>query len=47
MHLKINDFSSLMQCFLFYYVATEMKTDQMPAWFKKSLWDKFNDGVSV
>lgn len=21
----------------------EMKTDQMPAWFKKSLWDKFND----
>ncbi len=22
--------------------SLEMKTDQMPAWFKKSLWDKFN-----
>ncbi len=23
--------------------SLEMKTDRMPAWFKKSLWDKFND----
>ena len=22
--------------------SLEMKTDQMPAWFKESLWDKFN-----
>jgi predicted ABC-type ATPase len=24
--------------------SLEMKTDQMPAWFKKSLWNKFNTG---
>lgn len=24
--------------------SLEMKTDQMPAWFKKSLWDQFNCG---
>ena len=24
--------------------SLEMKTDQIPAWFKKSLWDKFNSG---
>jgi predicted ABC-type ATPase len=24
--------------------SLEMKTDQIPAWFKKSLWDKFNVG---
>ncbi len=22
----------------------EMKTDQIPAWFKQALWDKFNSG---
>lgn len=27
--------------------SLEMKTDQMPAWFKKALWDKFNVGVNV
>ena len=27
--------------------SLEMKTDQMPAWFKKFLWDKFNAGISV
>lgn len=27
--------------------SLEMKTDQMPAWFKKFLWDKFNACVSA
>lgn len=25
----------------------EMKVDQMPAWFKKALWDKFNAAANV
>lgn len=25
----------------------EMKTDQMPVWFKKALWDKFDGGEAV